>query len=140
LWQALDRLKCLRTYEKGTPVFQQGHPAEGIYLIEKGEVRLTLPSGAQPGRTFEIVGPGAMLGLSETMTGEAHKLSAEAVSHTEIACVERGKLLAFLREHHQFCLQIVHLLSDDLHGLYQRFQCMSSEERPRRRASPASVN
>jgi CRP-like cAMP-binding protein len=121
-------------------VFQQGHPAEGIYLVEKGEVRLTLPSLAQPEPTFEIVGPGTMLGLSETMTGEAHKLSAEAVGHAEIAHVERGRVLAFLREHHQFCLQIVQLLSDDLHGLYRRFQCMSSEERPRRKASPASVN
>ena len=138
LWQALEGLKSVHTYAEGTPVFQQGRPAQGIYLVEKGEVRLTMPSSPQ--RTFEIAGPGTVLGLSETMTGEAHKLSAAAASQAEIAYVERGSLLEFLRAHHQFCLQIVHLLSDDLHGLYQRFQSMSSEERPRRKASPASVN
>lgn len=138
LWQALDGLKSVRTYAEGTPVFQQGRLAQGIYLVEKGEVRLTMPSSPQ--RTFEIAGPGTVLGLSETMTGEAYKLSAAAASQAEIAYVERESLLEFLRAHHQFCLQIVHLLSDDLHGLYQRFQSMSSEERPRRKASPASVN
>jgi CRP-like cAMP-binding protein len=140
LWQALDGLKSLRTYAKGTLVFRQGRPAQGIYLIEKGEVRLTLPASAKPEPTFEIAGPGSVLGLSETLTGDAHKLSAEASDQVEIAYVERGSLLGFLREHHEFCLQIVRLLSEDLHGLYQRFQCMSSEGKSRRKASPASVN
>jgi CRP-like cAMP-binding protein len=140
LWQALDGLKSVRTYTKGSSLFQQGTPAQGIYLVEKGEVRLTLPSSGRSEHTFEVAGPGTVLGLSEAMTGEAHELSAEALSPAEIAYVERGKLLELLRDHHLFCLQIVQLLSDDLHGLYQRFQCMSSEERPRRKASPVSVN
>jgi len=140
LWQALNRLKCVRTYSQGASVFRQGRPAHGIYLIEKGEVRLTLPSSVKPERTFEVAGPGTVLGLSETMTGEAYKLSAEAVGPAEIAHVERATLLKFLRDHHQFCLQVVRLLSDDLHQLYQRFQCVNSEERSRRKASPASVN
>ena len=105
LWQALEGLKSVHTYAEGTPVFQQGRPAQGIYLVEKGEVRLTMPSSPQ--RTFEIAGPGTVLGLSETMTGEAHKLSAAAASQAEIAYVERGSLLEFLRAHHQFCLQML---------------------------------
>jgi CRP-like cAMP-binding protein len=130
LWQALGKLQSVCTYEEGMSVFQQGCPARGIYLVEKGEVRLILQAPVKPGRTFAIAGPGALLGLSEAVTGEAHKLSAEAAGEAQIGFVERGPLLAFLRDHHQFCLQIVRLLSDDLHGLYQRFQCMSSEERP----------
>lgn len=109
LWQALDGLKSVRTYAEGTPVFQVGRPADGIYLVEKGEVRLTMPSSQKVERTFEIAGPGTVLGLSETMTGEAHKLSAEAASQAQLAYVERGSLLEFLREHHQVCLQIVRL-------------------------------
>jgi CRP/FNR family transcriptional regulator, dissimilatory nitrate respiration regulator len=139
-WQALDGLKSVRTYDKGTSVFRQGRPAQGIYLVEKGEVRLTLAASAKPEHTFEIAGAGSVLGLSETLSGDAHKLGAEAASQVEIAYVERGSLLDFLRNHHEFCLQIVRLLSEDLHGLYQRFQCMSSEGKLRRKASPASLN
>jgi CRP-like cAMP-binding protein len=140
IWQALDGLKALRRYDNGTPVFHQGDPAQGIYLVEKGEVRLMLPGSALPQPTFAVAGPGAVLGLSETMTGQAHKLGAEALGPAEIAFVEREALLEFLRLHHQFCLQIVRLLSDDLHALYQRFQGMSAEGKSRRRASPVAVN
>ena len=58
LWQSLDGLKSIRTYAEGTPVFQQGRPADGIYLVEKGEVRLTMPASQRVERTFEIAGPG----------------------------------------------------------------------------------
>jgi CRP-like cAMP-binding protein len=140
LWRALDDLKSVRQYPKGGALFHHGRPADGIYLIEKGEVLLTLPTEGKLTRTFDVAGPGMVLGLSETMTGEPHKLTAEAADQTQIAYVERGSLLGFLRDHHEFCLQIVRLLSEDLHGLYHRFQCMSSEGKPRRKASPASVN
>jgi CRP-like cAMP-binding protein len=126
-----------RTYPRKAPLFQRGQPALGVYLVEKGEVRLRLYAEVQGHLGFDLAGPGAALGLSEVLTGETHKLTAEAIRPTQVSYIERNDLLQFLREHHECCLQVVHMLSEDLHGLYRRFR---SEEgvrgsRTRKRSS-----
>jgi CRP-like cAMP-binding protein len=85
--------------------------------VEAGEVRLWLT--AKSGRrSFKVVGPGTVLGLSETMTGGDYELSAEAAEGARISWVERDIFLRCLHRDHQLCLQIVRLLSEDLHSLY----------------------
>lgn len=127
LWSALKGLRSECTYSRGKRLFQCGEPAKGVYLIESGEVSLLLPlpSGASP--IFEKVGPGVALGLSEAMSGENYKLTAQARKPAQVWFVERQELLDFLRRHPQFCMQIVRLLSEDLHLLYHKFRF---EKRP----------
>lgn len=109
--------------------------------MEKGAVRLLLQSDPKAERIFDVAGPGAVLGLSESMTGECYKLTAEAAECVQISYIERGELLHFLQEHHEFCLQIVRLLSEDLHVLYGRYRSMDTlEGRPKGKTSSRRVN
>jgi len=140
LWCALSPLKSVRSYRNGAPLFQSGQPARGIFLVEEGEVRLVLPASAKGEIVFGVAGPGSVLGLCETMTGEAYKLTAETAGPARIACVERGALLDFLHQHDEFCLQIVRLLSEDLHGLYHRFRSMPLPEGRFRKRGSHRVN
>lgn len=133
-WQTLKTLKSPRRFAAGELLFQQGRSPDGIYIIESGMVKLLLTAPRVATKTFELAGPGTVLGLSESVTGEAYKLSVEAVSKTTTSFVERQALLEFLREHHEFCMQVVRLLSEDLHGLYFRFRSLTmSEARSRKR-------
>jgi len=103
---------------------------------EEGCVRLHL--SRQPGGApeFETVGTGAVLGLAETMTGGEHKLTAEAVEGARVSHIERNALLDRLQKNHQLCLQIVQLLSEDLHSLYHRFLGMLPAAMPSGEAKP----
>ena len=129
--QALAPVRIRRRLSRGEVLFQQGQLAQGIYIVESGEVKLLLGS-PQHGKTFEVVGAGAVLGLSESLTGAPSKLSGVAVSDTEMGFVERQALLEFLRRHHALCMQIVRLLSNDLHSLYFRCRALTSTEARRR--------
>ncbi len=122
LWQALADLRVSRHYDGRALLFRDGEPCAGIYLVAKGQINLLLPAQKKRYKLFEVVGPGALLGLSESMSGSPHKLMAEAVSAVEVAYVERMALMKFLRVHHTVCMQVVRLLSEDLHGLYHRFR------------------
>jgi CRP-like cAMP-binding protein len=108
----------------------------GIYLIESGEVQLLLPARQKQYKIFDCAGTGAVLGLSEAMSGSPHKMMAEAVGPVEIAYVERMALMNFLAEHCEVCMQIVALLSEDLHGLYRRFRMISPAEWKQRKSQP----
>lgn len=141
LLQALHGIKSVRLFPKGDTLFQQGSAATGVYLVESGEVRVLLPTGQSQTQLLEVVGPGAMLGLSESMTGEKYRITAEAGEQTTAAFIPREKFLEFLREHCDFCMQVVQLLSEDLHGLYQKFRSISAHPgRPRHRPLDEQLN
>lgn len=133
LWSLLRGVRRVKAYTKGTTLFCAKEPAQGVYLIEQGAVRIYLPS-SDPNRRFEqIAGPGVLLGLSEAVTGEDHKFTAEAPEDSQIWFVERQDLLRLLRQNQLLCLQIVHLLSEDLHLLYHKIQANSRPVPPQRK-------
>jgi CRP-like cAMP-binding protein len=118
-WEILRRAGELRTYEPGETLYRSGARADGIYLIQTGEVSFRFAS-SRIGKKAPLrnAGPGAILALAEIMSGEPHKLSAEALSASEICFVTRPQLMEFLRTTPLACMQIVQLLSNDLHRLY----------------------
>ena len=132
LWQALHGIKAIRVYSRGSKLFQQGTTVSGVYLVESGEVRVLLPTGPSHDQLLEIAGPGTILGLSESMTGAKYRVTAEAGDHTTVAFIPRERFVDFLRDHRDFCMLVVRLLSEDLHGLYHKFRSISAHPgRPR---------
>jgi CRP-like cAMP-binding protein len=141
LVQALGEIKSVRVFPKGSTLFQQGSIVTGIYLIESGEVRILLPTAQNQKQLLEIVGPGAVLGLSESMSGESYRITAESVEETVVGFVPRERFLGFLREHNDFSMQIVRLLSEELHALYHKFRNITAHPgRPRQRPLDEQLN
>ena len=141
LWQALHGIKSVRVYTKGSRLFQQGTAVSGVYVVESGEVRVLLSAGQTRPQLLEVAGPGTILGLSESMTGDNYRVTAEAGDHTTVGFIPREDFLEFLRDHCDFCMQVVRLLSEDLHGLYHKFRSISAHPgRPRHRALDEQLN
>lgn len=141
LWQALHGIKTVRVYSKGSRLFQQGTAASGVYVVESGEVRVLLPSSQNRAQLLEVAGPGTILGLSESMTGDNYRVTAEAGDHTTVGFIPRESFVGFLRDHCDFCMLMVRLLSEDLHGLYHKFRSISAHPgRPRHRGLDEQLN
>ena len=141
LWEALHGIKSIRVYPKGTTLFQQGSEVNGVYVVESGLVRVLLPTAQSRLQLLEVAGSGTILGLSESMSGERYRVTAEAADHTTVAFIPRDSFVDFLRDHCDFCMQVVRLLSEDLHGLYHKFRNISAHPgRPRRRPADEQLN
>lgn len=141
LWEALHAIKSIRVYPKGETLFQQGTEVSGVFVVESGAVRVLLPTAQGRPQLLETAGPGAVLGLSESMSGERYRVTAEAGDCTTVAFVPRENFVEFLREHCDFCMQVVRLLSEDLHGLYHKFRSISAHPgRPKRRPPDEQLN
>jgi CRP-like cAMP-binding protein len=109
--------------------------------VESGEVRVLLSTGSSQKQLLEVVGPGTVLGLSESMSGEKYRVTAEAGEQTAVAFIPRAEFLEFLREHAEYCMQVVRLLSEDLHGLYYKFRSITAHPgRPRHRPLDEQLN
>jgi len=134
LWSSLEPLARVRAYQPRTVLFEGGARADGIYLIQKGKVRVWMREEGSRTILIDPAMPGTMLGLSEAIAQSTHKVSAEALIPTEAGFVSSEKLLQYLREHREICMQVVRILSEDLHALYHQFQALKGTyTRPGRR-------
>jgi len=83
---------------------------------------------------LRIAGPGEVLGLSAVLAGTPHEMTAELLDNAQVAMVKRKDLLRFLHEHREACLQVVNLLSQDLHTAYDRVRSVGLGRSRRSRA------
>jgi CRP-like cAMP-binding protein len=141
LLQALHGIKSIRLLSSGALLFEQGAIAAGVYLVESGQIRVLLPTLHSNLQLLELVGPGGILGLSESMSGQEHRVSAQAVDEASVAFVAGEDFQEFLRTRSDFCMQVVGILSEDLHGIYKKFRSISAHPgRPRHRALDEQLN
>ena len=131
----LREVMTSREFFRGATLYEQGDSANGIYLIEKGSVRVSLPTVGNQSQLLGVVGAGTILGLSDSMAGDRYRVTAQAEEPTITSFVSREGFLDFLNNHQDFCMQVVRLLCDNLHGLYHKFRNVSAHPgRPRRRS------
>jgi len=119
-----DALKSTTSRPRGTMLFREGQPARGIYVLCDGRAKLSVCSESGKRMTFRIAGPGEILGLSAALAGTPHEVTAELLDNAQVAAVRRRDLLRFLHEHREACLQVVNLLSQDLHVAYDRVRSL----------------
>ena len=118
--QAFDSIKSINIYPRGSSLLREGHAARAIYVLCEGRAKLSVCSENGKRLTLRIAGPGEVLGLSAVLSGCPYEVSAETLDTARVAIVRRKDLLQFLRKHREACLQVVHLLSEDLHVAYDR--------------------
>lgn len=141
LSQALVSIQSSLEFREGEIVFQQASPVCGLYIVHSGQVRILLATGHSEKQLLEVLGPRTILGLSETISGANYRATAEAASALVTSFIVREKLLTLLRENPTFSMEVVRLLSEELHTIYQKFRSISAHPgRPRRRDLNVHLN
>ncbi|MBS3813612.1 Crp/Fnr family transcriptional regulator [Candidatus Bipolaricaulota bacterium] len=77
---------------KGDSLFQQGAPGLGLYLILKGQVKLSHRSRSGKNTTLKISGPGELLGVPTLFNKENYIGYANVLEETSIGFIERNNL------------------------------------------------
>jgi CRP/FNR family transcriptional regulator len=86
-------------YRPGDFLFREGSPAESLFLLTTGRIRLErIGFGVEP-VTVDDIGAPAVLGSVGLFDGGANEVSAPALLETEADVVPRHQFLEFCREH-----------------------------------------
>src|SRR5512140_117466 len=135
---AFDGIKSIALVQRGEVLFQEGRLPRGIFVLCEGRAKLSVCSETGKRLMLRVAGPGEVLGLSATMSGKPYEITAETLDSSQVVFVKRKDLLKFLRDHREACLQVVHLLSGDLHTAYERVRSigLSRTRRPRNPQAP----
>ncbi len=103
----LQQRASVRSFERGTRIFDQGGPCPGLYCVGTGAVRVyrVAPNGKE--HVLHVSEPGTTFGEVAAIVGSPAPASAEAVRDTVCAVVPARELQAALQENHALCLQLL---------------------------------
>ena len=108
----LNRIASVISMPAGTSLFRCGEPVSGIFIIREGTVRMTLDSAGDvfPARIF---GPGEILGLPATLTGQ-YSLSAAVHEDAELAFIPARRVNELLECSPRLCLVATRMMSSEI--------------------------
>ena len=124
--QELRRIEALsetRTHKPGDVIMRQGFPADAIYLIDHGAVRVTAilaENDADTARSDEEVlvqlGAGEFFGEISFITGKPPGLSVIAEQETQVTVLPHAPLHALLAEDAAICKKLLFAITRTLVG------------------------
>jgi CRP/FNR family transcriptional regulator, cyclic AMP receptor protein len=111
--KVLESLKITNAYPKGSTLFMQGQPSNGVYILCQGRVKLSTYSKDGKAIILHIAEPGEVLGLSSTVSDSYHVATAEVLEPCQINFVRNEDFLNFLKHNAEACLSAVKQLSSN---------------------------
>jgi CRP/FNR family transcriptional regulator len=113
-----------RVYHAGEMLFNAGDPADGLYYVRSGEVRIYKMD--EQGREVEIVRlePGDFFGDAVLFVHREFPVFAEAVQDSEVFFLEKGHLLRSLEEVPGLARDFITLLARKCVTLNRRIEAL----------------
>jgi len=94
-----DAIKYVSVYRADAVLFVREQKPRGMYVLCKGQVKLSFSSSEGKTLILRIAGPGEVLGLVSTLTGDPYEVTAETVRPCQVAFVSTNDFQQFLRKH-----------------------------------------
>ena len=92
---------------RGDWVFVHGDPADSIYLLQKGRMKITALSEEGHEVVHEIVGPGEIFGHTSTILGIPRTTSAQALEASLLYEIRRKDFESLLTAYPELSLQLL---------------------------------
>ena len=122
--QAFQSITTHSRHQNGAVLFAAGEAAQGIFVLRAGKVKIAASSNKGKSLVFRMAWPGEVLGLSATVTGNPHQVTAEAIGPCEADFVERADSLRFLDRRPEACFQVVQMLSHEVRGVNEQVRLL----------------
>ena len=90
--------RSTRKYKSKKTIFQQGDPADAVFYIQEGEVKLTVVSAQGKEGVIAILGPGDFFGEGCLAGQRLHLASAVAMSAATIVIIEKDTMIGVLHD------------------------------------------
>ena len=99
----------------GAAIYRQGFPAEGIFLLCRGSVKLTAVSEAGTERILEFVTCGELFGLECLLPEPVRSMSAVARENCQGAFIDKTQFQKALESNLELLWNVTMMLNDMLH-------------------------
>ncbi|MDQ2662183.1 MAG: Crp/Fnr family transcriptional regulator [Actinomycetota bacterium] len=119
----LDRRMVSLSWAEGDELYAAATPAQYLYVVAAGHVKLLQPVSNGPDAVVDIVGPGELFGSLDVVGRPVHTETAEALSTTCALRIDTHAFREVLLEYPQVALRVL----DDVTALLRGARVDASE-------------
>jgi CRP/FNR family transcriptional regulator len=94
-FKTFEQLGVQVAYPAGALLFEEGKPAEGIYLVLSGQIKLTATAVEGRSMILRIAQPGEVLGLSAILNGTGNEVTAKALTPCNLIHIDHDSFMEF---------------------------------------------
>ena len=129
---AVEERTAARAVPAGTPLFRQGEPSRGLYVVAEGRVRVFRHARDGRERTLGVHGPGDALGEVPFLDGGPHPASAVAETDARLLFLSRDDFERLCRAHPEVAAGVIRELGRRLRRMAARVEKISRKDVPSR--------
>lgn len=116
-----ERLQPKRT------LFLQGDPAERLYMVNKGRLKLSKLSEFGKEAIIRYIGAGEMAAAVAVLKGRVYPVTAETLEETEVTGWDKPTFLQLLRAYPEIAINMLGVVLERLEDVQQRYLELCSE-------------
>lgn len=129
---AASHVGKLKHCRKGEVLYWQGEPAKDVFVVKRGRVRVSPISAKGKTHTYDVVGPGRLVGASALLLGGEHESMAEAFKDTEVFVLSQAEFERLLVHSPLFSMAVMKELAQMVQLLARQLEELSFlDVRPR---------
>jgi len=110
--KAFEAIKYTTAYPAGAVLFVEGQSAQGVFLLCKGRIKLSMTSSEGKSLILRIIRPGQLMGLHATVSDTTYQATAETLEPCQINFIKRDDFLHLLRDHGEASIHAAEQLSN----------------------------
>ncbi|MEW6713855.1 MAG: cyclic nucleotide-binding domain-containing protein [Nitrospirota bacterium] len=86
------------SYPKGTVVYEEGSPGQGLHIIDKGRVRVTRKTKEGGKQVLTVMKANSFFGELSILDGRSHSASIETLEKTNLLVIKKEDMDKFLKQ------------------------------------------
>lgn len=112
-------------------VVKQGDPAEGVFWVVYGQVKIGLHIKQGSEKTLEILGQNTCFGLGEMLLEQPHLAFVKTTTDSMLLHAERDTILQIAQENFGFARELMNCVGRQFYGLVRDIESYSQPARER---------
>jgi CRP/FNR family transcriptional regulator len=123
------------TFKKKEIIFSEGDPADYVYIVTKGKIKVTKLSRSGREIIIDIVSPMDLFGIVAVMSGCPYPANAVAMDNAEVLKISRNNLINILERFPKLMYCIAMNIGDRIKGSHEALKNIAVEKVESRIAS-----
>lgn len=122
----------LEEYQDQEPIFFQGDPSEGFYLVLSGKVKIMKMSETGHAVMLELVLPGEVFGALAVFDGKPYPATAQAMGRAQVARLTRAQVMEFISRRPEVASKTIMEVTDRVRKAHEMRMRMATQRVERR--------
>jgi len=134
-YEALAMIITIQEYKRGQPIFAEGDPGTGFYVVMEGLVKIFKLSLDGKEQILHVFGPGEPFAEAAVFTGSTFPAHALALEKSRALFIPRQSFIELIRENPSLAMNMMATLSMRLKKFAHLIEDLSLKEVPGRVAA-----